>query len=53
VAGAERIHVDSAIVLAGGSVQVFFAKEVTTTTPVTYGTRTNRNFQIYTETVNP
>ena len=53
VAGAERIHVDSAIVLAGGSVQVFFAKEVTTTTPATYGTRTNRNFQIYTETVNP
>jgi hypothetical protein len=53
VSGSEQILVDSAIVQADGSVQVFFAKETSTTKTVTYGSIANRSFHIYTEVVNP
>ncbi|MBI4579404.1 MAG: hypothetical protein HY718_06850 [Planctomycetes bacterium] len=53
IAGSELIHVNSAIVLADGSVQVFFAKQITTARTVAYATLNSRNFHVYTEVVNP
>lgn len=53
VSGSERILVDSVIVLPDESVQVFFAKEVSTTRHLACGSITNRSFHIYTEVVNP
>ena len=53
VSADERILVDSAIVLGDNSVQVFFAKEVTTTQTATYGVLARRNFYIYTEVLDP
>jgi len=53
ISGDESILVDSAIVLPDNSVQVFFARQETTTRTVTYGTLTRRHYHIYTEVVNP
>jgi hypothetical protein len=53
VAGDERIHVDSVIVLPGGGSRVFFAREVSTTRETAYGPVTNRRAHIYTEVVRP
>ncbi len=53
VSGSESILVDSAIVQADNSVQVFFAKQITTNRTATYGTIQERSFYIYTEVVNP
>jgi hypothetical protein len=53
VAGDERIHVDSVVVLPSGATRVFFAKEATTPRETAYGTITNRSYHIYTEVVGP
>ena len=53
VAGDERIHVDSVIVLPGGAARVFFAKEVTTPRETAYGAIASRSYHIYTEIVRP
>ncbi len=51
--GDESILVDSAIVQPDGKVQVFFAKQTTSSRTATYGTLTRRSYCIYTEVVNP
>ena len=53
LSGSEGIHVDSAIVQANQSVQLFFAKQTATTSTLTNGSNTICNFAIYTEVVNP
>jgi hypothetical protein len=53
VSGSDSILVDSAIVQADGSVQVFFAKQTTSTRTATFATLTRKNYYIYTEVVNP
>jgi hypothetical protein len=53
VAGDERIHVDSVVVLPGGASRVFFAKEITTRRDTTYGAIASRSYHIYTEIVRP
>jgi hypothetical protein len=53
ISGDEQVLVDSATVLPGGAVQVFFARQLTTSRAVTYGTVTDRNYHIYTEVVDP
>lgn len=51
--GSESILVDSALVLPDGAVQVFFAKQVSTSRSVDFGTATIQSYHIYTEVVNP
>jgi hypothetical protein len=51
--GDEEVLADSALILPDGSVQVFFARQVTTMKALTYGAVMDRNFHIYTEVVNP
>ena len=53
IAGDERIHVDSVIVLPGGSSRVFFAREITTPRETAYGPIARRSYHIYTEIVPP
>jgi hypothetical protein len=53
VSGNEGILVTSAIVQPDGSVQVFYAKQTTTTRNATFATLTRKNYSIYTEVVNP
>jgi hypothetical protein len=53
ISGDEEVLVDSALVLPGGAVQVFFARQLTTSRAVTYGTIIDRNFHVYTEVVDP
>ena len=54
VSGDDSIFVDSVIVQGNGSVQVFFAKQTTSTRTVRYDTTiTRKNYSIYTEVVNP
>jgi len=53
VAGDERIHVDSVVVLPSGATRVFFAKEVTTPRETAYGAIASRSYHIYTEIVRP
>ena len=52
VAGDERIHVDSVVVLPDAS-RVFFAKEITTRRETAYGAIASRSYHIYTEIVPP
>jgi len=51
VAGDERIHVDSVLVLPGGASRVFFAREITTPRETAYGLIASRSYHIYTEIV--
>jgi len=51
--GDERILVDSVLVQGDNSCRVFFAKENTTNTTVTYGVLKTKAYSIYTEVVNP
>ncbi len=53
ISGDEEVLVDSALVLPGGAVQVFFARQLTTSRTLAFGTVTDRNFHIYTEVVDP
>jgi hypothetical protein len=53
LSGSESIHVDSAIVQDNQSVQLFYAKQTATTSKLTNGSNTIRNFEIYTEVVDP
>jgi predicted GH43/DUF377 family glycosyl hydrolase len=53
ISGDESVLVDSAIVLPDNSVQVFFARQETTTRSVTYATLSRKSFNIYTEVVSP
>ena len=49
----ERILVDSILVQGDNACRVFFAKENTTNTTVTYGVLKTKTYSIYTEVVNP
>jgi hypothetical protein len=53
VAGDERIHVDSVVVLPGGASRVFFAREISTPRATAYGPIASRSYHIYTEIVRP
>jgi hypothetical protein len=53
ISGDEQVLVDSAIVLANGAVQVFFARQLTAVRTLRFGTVNDRNFHIYTEILDP
>jgi hypothetical protein len=53
ISGDQEVLVDSALVLPSGAVQVFFARELTSTRSLTFGAVIDRSYHIYTEVVDP
>jgi hypothetical protein len=51
--GQEAVHVDSALVLPGGAVQLFFAREKTLRRRAAWGEVQSPSFHIYSAVVNP